>query len=201
MKKFMILAVMMVATLTASAQQKVGTWSITPTGTFNLSSIVGDNTDNMSMKVAFGVGADAMYQLSDLVGLSGGLYYSMQGANGSGDLKFNIDELQIPLLANFYVYPNLALKVGLQPGFIVSANIKDKFDKTETDTDAKDDFQSVELSIPFGVSYEYRRFVFGMRYNLCLSKINKNSLQYTSGSWRNSVLMFTFGYKIPLGKH
>ena len=51
MKKLMILAVMMVATLTASAQQKVGTWSITPTGTFNLATIVGDNTDDMSMKV------------------------------------------------------------------------------------------------------------------------------------------------------
>ena len=39
MKKLVILAVMMVATLAASAQQKVGTWSITPTGVFNLSTI------------------------------------------------------------------------------------------------------------------------------------------------------------------
>ena len=196
MKKLMILAVMMVATLTASAQQKVGTWSITPTGTFNLASIVGDHTDGLSMKVAVGAGAEAMYQLSDLVGLSGGLIYSLQGANGENDLKYNLDELLIPLLANFYVYPNLALKVGLQPGFIVSA--KEKRDKIERD--ALDDCQSVELSIPFGISYEYRNFVFGARYNLGLSKINKNSV-LSSGSWRNSVLMFTLGYKIPLGKH
>ena len=145
MKKFMILAVMMIATL-----------------------------------------------LSDLVGLSGGLYYSLQGANGKGDYKVNIDELLIPLLANFYVYPNLALKIGLQPGFIVSA--KEKSDKIEVDRTS--DSQSVELSLPLGISYEYRNFVFGARYNLGLSKINKGD-----GSQRNSVLMFTLGYKIPLGRH
>lgn len=191
MKKLMILAVMMVATLTASAQQKVGTWSITPTGTFNLASIVGDNTDDMSMKVGLGAGADAMYQLSSLVGLSGGLYYSMQGANGKGDVKYNVDELLIPLMANFYVYPNLALKVGLQPGFIVDAKIKS--DKVEVDS--SDSFQSVEISLPLGISYEISNFVIGARYNLGLAKINKGN-----GSWRNSVLMFSLGYKIPLGR-
>ena len=187
----MILAVMMVATLTASAQQKVGSWSITPTGTFNLATIVGDNTDDMSMKVGLGAGADAMYQLSSLVGLSGGLYYSMQGANGKGDVKYNVDESLIPLMANFYVYPNLALKVGLQPGFIVDAKIKS--DKVEVDS--SDSFQSVEISLPLGISYEISNFVIGARYNLGLAKINKGN-----GSWRNSVLMFSLGYKIPLGR-
>lgn len=191
MKKLMILAVMVVATLTASAQQKVGSWSITPTGTFNLATIVGDNTDDMSMKVGLGAGADAMYQLSSLVGLSGGLYYSMQGANGKGDVKYNVDELLIPLMANFYVYPNLALKVGLQPGFIVDAKIKS--DKVEVDS--SDSFQSVEISLPLGISYEISNFVIGARYNLGLAKINKGN-----GSWRNSVLMFSLGYKIPLGR-
>ena len=191
MKKFMILAVMMIATLTASAQQKVGTWSITPTGTFNLATIVGDNTDDMSMKVGLGAGADAMYQLSSLVGLSGGLYYSMQGANGKGDVKYNVDELLIPLMANFYVYPNLALRVGLQPGFIVDAKVKS--DKVEVDS--SDSFQSVEISLPLGISYEISNFVIGARYNLGLAKINKGN-----GSWRNSVLMFSLGYKIPLGR-
>ena len=185
MKKLMILAVMMVATLTASAQQKVGTWSITPTGTFNLATIVGDNTDDMSMKVGLGAGADAMYQLSSLVGLSGGLYYSMQGANGKGDVKYNVDELLIPLMANFYVYPNLALKVGLQPGFIVDAKVKS--DKVEVDS--SDSFQSVEISLPLGISYEISNFVIGARYNLGLAKINKGPLQPRSrkdqqGKWQ-----------------
>ena len=101
-----------------------------------------------------------------------------------------IDELNIPILANFYVYPNLALKVGLQPGFIVDA--KNKTDKVETDI--KDNCQSVEISLPLGISYEISNFVIGARYNLGLSKINKGD-----GSQRNSVIMFSLGYKIPLG--
>ena len=39
MKKVMILAVMMVATLTASAQQAVGTWSVTPKVGMNLATV------------------------------------------------------------------------------------------------------------------------------------------------------------------
>jgi hypothetical protein len=38
--------------------------------------------------------------------------------------------------------------------------------------------------------------VIGARDNLGRAKINKGN-----GSWRNSVLMFSLGYKIPLGKH
>lgn len=191
MKKLMMIAVMMVATLTASAQQEVGTWSITPTLKFNLANIVGDNTDGFSMKLGLAAGADAMYQLSPLVGLSGGLFYSMQGCEGSGDLKYNIDELLIPLMAHFYVYPNLALMCGLQPGFIVSA--KSKTDKVEVDV--KDDLQSIELSLPLGISYEFSNFVVGARYNLGITKVNKGN-----GSQRNSVIQFSVGYKIPLGR-
>lgn len=189
MKKLMILAVMMVATLTASAQQKTGTWSIIPTAAINLSTIVGDNTNDASMKVGLAAGAEAMYQISPVVGISGGLIYSMQGASGKGDSKLNIDELNIPILANFYVYPGLSLKAGLQPGFIVSAKAKE--DKVETDI--KDDCQAVDISLPLGISYEISNFVIGARYNLGLSKLNKGD-----GSRRNSVIMFSLGYKIPL---
>ena len=94
-------------------------------------------------------------------------------------------------MANFYVYPNLALRVGLQPGFIVEAKAK----KDKIERDIMDECQSVEISLPLGISYEYRNFVFGARYNLGLSKINKGN-----GSQRNSVLMFSLGYKIPLGR-
>ena len=95
--------------------------------------------------------------------------------------------LNIPILANFYVYKGLALKTGLQPGFILSANYK------QGDTTTKQDAQTLDIGIPFGISYEFSDFVVDARYNLGLSKTNKGN-----GSVRNSVFQITFGYKIPL---
>ena len=183
MKKVMILAVMMVATLTASAQ-----WSVTPKVGINLANLSGDVNGN-NIKVGLNAGADLMYRVSAVAGISGGLFYSMQGTSFDGDAKWNIDELNIPILANFYVANGLALKTGIQPGFIVSA--KGKADKVEVDM--KDSFQSLELSVPFGISYEISDFVIDARYNLGIAKINKGN-----GSARNSVIQFTLGYKIPL---
>ncbi|MBQ4387707.1 MAG: PorT family protein [Prevotella sp.] len=188
MKKVLLLAVAMVMAVSANAQHSVGSISLIPKVGINLANLAGDINDN-SMKVGLVAGADIMYQVTDMIGLSGGLYYSMQGCEFSGDSKQSIGELNIPLLANFYVAPNFALKVGLQPGLIVSAEAK----SGKTTTDIKDNLQTLELSIPIGASYEYSDFVFDARYNLGLSKTNKGN-----GSVRNSVFQITVGYKFDL---
>ena len=172
--------------LTASAQQPEGTWSLTPKVGFNFANLAGDINDN-SMKFALTIGADAMYQVSPTIGISGGLFYSRQGCEFSGDHSCALNMLNIPILANFYVYKGLALKTGLQPGFILSAS--DKIGDTTTDYKA----QTLDIGIPFGISYEFSDFVVDARYNLGLSKTNKGN-----GSIRNSVFQITFGYKIPL---
>ena len=74
MKKILLLAVVMSVCLTASAQQPQGTWSLTPKVGFNFANLAGDINDN-SMKFALTIGADAMYQVSPTIGISGGLFY------------------------------------------------------------------------------------------------------------------------------
>ena len=187
MKKLMMIAAMMVATLTVSAQQATGSFSIIPKAGINLSNVAGDVSGN-SIKIGLVAGAEGMYQVNQLLGLSAGVLYSMQGCEGENDSKANYDFINIPLLANFYVAPNFALKIGLQPAFVVSA--KSKYDKVEYDV--KDAMQSITFDVPIGASYEISNFVIDARYNLGLAKINKNG-----GSIRNSVIQLTVGYKIP----
>ena len=187
MKKLMMIAVMMIAAMTANAQQESGTWSLTPKVALNLANLAGDINGN-NMKIGLAAGADVMYQINSLVGVSGGLMYSMQGCDGDNDVKLNYDFVNIPLLAHFYVAPNFALKVGLQPAFVASA----KYKVNKNETDVKDNLQSLELSLPIGASYEFSDFVIDARYNLGVAKINKGS-----GSIRNSVFQISVGYKIP----
>ena len=188
MKKIIMLAVAMCMAVSISAQHRVGSISIIPKVGFNLANLAGDVNGN-SIKFGMAGGADAMYQLSDLVGLSGGLMLSMQGCELEGDNSFSLLEINIPLLANFYVTKNFALKVGLQPGIIASAK-SHSGNNTATVTSS---CQTIVLSLPIGASYEYKDFVFDARYNLGLSKTNKGN-----GSQRNSVFQITVGYKFDI---
>ena len=187
MKKMMMIAALMLMSIGAFAQRSPGAQTLKPFVGFNLANLVGDNTDGNSIKFAVAAGAEYEYQISDLVALSAGGVFSWQGCELRGDASMSTVQINIPVLANFYIVPNFALKVGLQPGFIVSA--KQKADKTSTDVE----HQTLELSVPIGASYEYKQFVFDARYNLGLSKVNKGN-----GSIRNSVFQITVGYRFDL---
>ncbi len=188
MKKAMMIVLMAVTTLTMTAQNRVGRMTFQPKIGFNLADVT--NSSHSDFRVGLAVGGEFEYGASPMVGLSFGALYSMQGADyDDGTLK--IDYINIPVLANIYVARGFAVKMGLQPGIKVSASevYTDKYHEVERDLH---NVKSIDLSLPIGMSYEYRRFVFDLRYNLGLTKIASGS------SSKNSVLQFTFGYKIPL---
>ena len=76
MKKIMMIAAMMVATLSANAQNEVGQFSIQPKAGINISKITGGG---MSSRVGFAGGIEAEYGIAKNFGLTAGLLYSMQG--------------------------------------------------------------------------------------------------------------------------
>ncbi len=177
MKKFMLAAAVMIMSLGAKAQDEVGQITIAPTVGLNLASITGDGSESIA---AFTVGATAEYGLSEDIGLSAGVMYSMQGAKGGGD-KLKLGYINIPILANYYIWEGLAIKAGLQPGIMLSA----KFDGV----DIKKGCNSFDLAIPVGVSYEFSKIVVDARYNIGVTKIMDGA------DSKNSVMQFTVGYK------
>ena len=183
MKKFMMMVAMAFATLTASAQAEVGTLTLKPLVGMNLAKITeGEN----KMKVGVAAGAELGYQVSDAFALTAGVGYSMQGVKLDGG-KIKMDYLNIPVLANYYVVKGLAIKAGIQPGFLLSAKAGD--------TDIKDGCKKFDLSIPVGLSYEISDFVIDARYNLGLTKSFKGD--DVEGT-KNSVIQITLGYKFAL---
>ena len=113
----------------------------------------------------------------------------MQGAKYD-KATTKLDYINIPILANVYVAPGFAVKLGLQPGFNVNSKAKAKSNgvAVEADIDAK----TVDLSIPIGLSYEFNNFVIDGRYNWGLTKVYKND------DCKNSVFQITLGYKFDL---
>ena len=195
MKKIMMIAALVVATLSASAQNEVGQFTLKPMVGINLSNITNYNG---KIRVGLAAGVEAEYGITETFGVSGGVLYSMEGCKNkdNSDFKTNLDYINVPILANAYLFKGFAVKVGVQPGFLVKAKEKYTRGGNSFDGDIKDACNKVQLSIPIGLSYEYADFVFDARYNWGLTNTFKQDKRDKKS--HNSVFMFTVGYKFAL---
>ena len=183
MKKFMMMVAMAFATLTASAQAEAGTLTLKPLVGINVANITDSEGD---AKVGLAAGAELGYQLNESFAVTAGAIYSMQGAKSEG-VKLNLDYINIPILANYYITKGLAVKAGIQPAFKVKSEAK--ADVVSVDMDG---FKSFDLSIPVGLSYEVSDFVIDARYNWGMTKV------FEGFDSKNTVFQFTVGYKFAL---
>ena len=174
MKKLLLMAAVMLSSVGAFAQHAVGSFTLQPKVGINIANIT-NNGDYGKARVDFAGGLEGEYQATDI--------FSLRGYTISGD-SWKPSYLNIPVLANVYVVPGLAVKLGVQPGFMV-------------DKDDAKDVNTFDLSIPVGLSYEYNNFVLDGRYNWGVTKINKHSLKGADDT-RNSVFQITLGYKFSL---
>lgn len=195
MKKLFLMAVMALATVSSFAQHAVGTFTIQPKVGLNLANVTDGDGD---IRVGAVAGAEFEYQVSDIFSLSAGALYSMQGCKGEVnvegfdvDATVKLDYINIPILANVYVAKGLAVKLGIQPGFNVTHKASAEKGGTKVSTDIPD-VNSVDFSIPVGLSYEINNFVIDARYNLGVNKIADDA------DSKNSVFQFTLGYKFAL---
>ena len=85
------------------------------------------------------------------------------------------------------------MKAGVQLGYLVSGKYKDN-NGTLTNTS---DFKRVNVSIPAGISYTYKRFVADVRYNIGLMNMCYKELE-VEDSWKTNSLWITLGYQFGL---
>jgi hypothetical protein len=201
MKKFLVMvAAAMMAAVSVNAQS-AGSMFVKPMVGGTLSTFTGD-VDNNKMKLGLVAGAEFGYFVADPFAVTAGALVSMQGS-GFKDTDYSKDKsstftyLNIPILANYYIIPGLAVKAGIQPGFLLAVKKKwsDYYNNAWHDEDStdKDGTKSFDLSIPLGLSYEFSDFVVDARYNLGVANIS----DVDHVSVKNSVIMLTVGYKIP----
>ena len=223
MKKVFVIATMIVATLSANAQAEEGSLTIQPhmggTGSTISNADFAPNEKGYKAKLdkdanAGGIfGVELEYQLSKKFSVAGGLNFMQAGTAWKDtsyggvkfkDMKVETSYVAVPLVANYYVCKGLALKAGVQFAFLTEA--KSKFTAEEGnirlsyDSSCKDQFNKFDLSIPVGISYEFKvPIVIDLRYNIGLTKVNKNANIFgDSGNNRNNAVTLTVGYKFKL---
>lgn len=202
MRKLFALLLLWLPVLQLSAWREPGTTTIYPRVGFNLSKFSGDKiytgintfdgvagTIPARFKVGFTVGVEAQHQFSNALAGSIGLLYSQQGtafkktSDTEFDFKMKENNLIVPVMLVATTKYNIDLKLGLQPEFRVSK----AFDKV---------LNKVSLSIPVGISYEYRNVVLDLRYNIGVSHVYKEQSSYDAS--RGQTVMLTLGYGIDL---
>ena len=208
MKRFLFLMVAFVMTIASNAQDAVGTLSLKPMAGMTIANFIGSDAESTDTKLGAIFGGELIYQANSYLALSAGLLYSMQGcsADGEGDPKMNLDYINLPVLANFYITKGLALKAGLQFGYLTRAKVSGSGDGIKAEVDMKDACNDFDLSIPLGISYDINNsFVIEGRYNVGITKVGKSKYSFMGETYhddetdiRNGVFQITLGYKFAL---
>ena len=198
MKKFFTFIAAAFMAISASAQSEAGSFTLQPNVGFTYTTATGDLGDGRDGAFALTAGVEGMYMVNDKFGAALGLNYT--GYNTSvevkkEDLVYSNYYFNIPVTANYYVAPGLAIKAGIALNFLSTAKL-DGYDEFEygfgivsVKSKVKDLYKSTFFSIPVGASYEFNDFVFDARYNFGVSKAVKGG----DGSF--NALTFTVGYK------
>ncbi|MCR4920957.1 MAG: PorT family protein [Bacteroidaceae bacterium] len=195
MKKAFVSLVLLCSTALCSAQPEAGSVSIQPKLGINIANITHGQGSDPRVGVVGGI--EIQNQVSQYLGLSYGILYSMQGAKQEASgvtATLKTDYLNVPILANVYLYKGLALKAGIQPGFNVVDKYKAASGGRSVTTGLSDigiTMKSFDFGIPFGISFEHKNVVFDARYILGLTKFDEDE----DDDSRHRVIQITLGYR------
>ena len=216
MKKTILLIAVVLAAGVVSGQK---TFTFGPKVGINIADLYASSAENTrdlnGTKPSLIVGAFAEYRAAKWFAVSLDVLYSRQGSSAEitqgalgseHKLKFNnrLNYLNIPILANFYVTNGLALKAGIQPGFLLSGKYRAKVDGGSWNTeDTKHYFKSTDFSIPVGISYTFEQgLVIDARYNIPVTDIATDEFKedFSGGNeelnkMTNRVFSLTVGWK------
>lgn len=166
-------------------------------GGVNFASMTGDDIGDVNSRTSFHAGLLAEIPYSERFSLQGEVLYSGQGfevENTLGKGEYNLDYIQIPILAKYYLVQGLSVQVGPQIGFLINEEAKysGSLGSAETESDFANDF---EFGVVGGLEYKLDSGIFLQgRYVYGISKLFDDSQVAGDPSVHNSVFQLGVGY-------
>lgn len=176
-KSVLVIALMLMSTAFISAQEFV---YFGVKGGVNFSSFTGDGYDDFvdpEERTSFHLGLLAEIPVSDRFSIQPEVLYSAQGydissMDGADDVEFQLDYINVPVLAKFYLFNRFSLEAGPQIGFLVNKEIDTNPTGDGGDISINDDnYKDVDFALGLGASYKFSNFFVSGRYNIGLSDI------------------------------
>ncbi|KAF2081834.1 porin family protein [Flavobacterium sharifuzzamanii] len=178
-------------------------------GGFNMSNLYGsgDDVDDNNILYGFNAGVYATLPISDFVAIQPELLFTTKGSKleynsafASGDAKFRLNYIELPLLVRVNVTKNFNIHAGGYASYLVSSKVSGNgtvdFDQN-IDTD---DLNKFDAGLSAGVGVDFNPISIGLRYNYGLTTVGKErtvaGTTYTFPDAKNSNLSLYLSYKL-----
>jgi len=176
-------------------------------GGVNLTNMYVKDVSDENMKVGFNAGFFAKLPVTKGFSIQPELLYSSKGAKetynnfleGKGEYRFNLNYIELPVLAVINVAKNFNLQVGPYISYLAAVNIKDLNDDGTID-DIKElnaeNFNRFDYGVAGGLGIDISNFTLGARYSYGLHEIGKSgslSGELTKDS-KNSAISLYIGF-------
>lgn len=190
------LVILMVSVLMVGihvASQAQSTFGIR--GGLNASNISLDNLPNKSERFGYHLGVFAdVPVVSDFMSIQPELSYSVKGAafeylNERRVLNMKYVDFFIP--AAFHL-SSIDIQVGPFVSLLTSTPDYTVFDENRVVVDA---FKKFDAGLTAGLSFNFNKFLFGIRYNQGFVDVTKDNSRPLLGSGKNAVGQASIGYK------
>lgn len=189
----------------------------------NLSTFTGDFLNDVGLKSRFGfnVGVNFDYSIMKCFGVQTGVYFTTKGAKVERETfhtddiytrtwEYNPMYIQIPVLASFRynLNDNWRWELNAGPYFAFGVGGKYKYERTTTsihDGDViqhqeseqdffGDDIKSFDMGIALGTGLTYKKFYFGVQYEIGMTDMNNAKDDPDYASIKNNNFTFSVGY-------
>ncbi|MGO1751624.1 MAG: porin family protein [Psychroflexus sp.] len=193
MKKLMLtVAITVGAILTSNAQSDSKVVQLGAKGGVNFASVTGDDFDSPDSRTSFNAGIVAEVPYSERFSLQAEVFYSGQGfevedINVAGvnfdtnKVEYQLDYIQVPLLAKVYLIEGLNVYAGPQIGFKVNEEIDYESGDVNVDDTMLPEAQDFDFSGTVGAGYKFDNgFFVDARYNYGFSDLIKDTDSHNS---------------------
>lgn len=203
-KIFTVGALLLGAVATSQAQDDAGnSSSLSPRfgikGGVNFATLNGNDVDSPDSRTSFHAGVFGEFPLTSMVSIQAEALYSGQGAqadfSGSdGDkAELQLDYINVPVLAKFYILEGLSIEAGPQFSFLVNDEFDFNPNSNDGDIDLNDsrfEANKFDFGVAGGVTFETAMGIFATaRYTQGLTEI------YDDADIKNSVFQLGVGFK------
>jgi len=190
------------------AQEENVTTEFGVKGGFNMSNFLNDdqaNDDNILS--GFNAGVYATLPISDFVAIQPEILFTTRGSKveydnafASGNTKFKLNYIEVPLLVRVNITKNFNVQAGGYASYLVSSKVTGDGAFNFDDAVDTDDLNKFDAGIAAGVGVDFSPISIGVRYNYGLTTIGKErtvaGTTYTIPDAKNSNLSVYLSYKL-----
>jgi len=202
--KFLVTGLLIFGASTLQAQNEADnstdrTPSLGVKGGVNFANLIGNDLDDQRSRTSFHVGVVGELPVADIFSLQAEVLYSGQGVKakvpaggilgGSDDVEYQLDYINVPVLAKFYITKGLSVEAGPQFDFLVNEEYDFNPDSDPGDVETNN-AEKFGFGVAGGLTFQTEMGLFASgRYTYGFTDVIEDA------DIHNSVFQISIGYK------